>query len=97
MNKVNEKALILDKSLKAWIGGMDAEGRSALVDTLFGILDDAGINTVDDLANMKIPKLVELLKIHSSLDKENQEMIKESLLDFLQKSGNALYDILFRK
>ena len=97
LNKVNEKALILDKSLKAWIGGMDAEGRSALVDTLFGILDDAGINTVDDLANMKIPKLVELLKIHSSLDKENQEMIKESLLDFLQKSGNALYDILFRK
>lgn len=96
LNKVDEKAVNLDRTLKLWIAGMDTERRSAFVDTLFGILDEADIHTVDDLANMNPAKVVEIIKLHSSLGKEDQEILKDSLLSFLQQSGNALYHILFK-
>lgn len=96
LNKVDEKALLLDQSLKSWIAGMDTEQRSAFVDILFGILNDADIHTVDDLASMNPAKFMEVLKLHSLLDKEDQEMLKESLLSFFQQSGNALYEILIK-
>ncbi len=96
-DQADEKAVLFDRTLKIWISGMDPGRRSAFVDTLFGILDEAAIYTVDDLANINPAKLVEIIKLHSTLEKEDQEILKDSLISFLQQSGAALYNMLFKK
>ena len=97
LKRVDGKALLLDKTMKAWLDGMDETKREAFVDTLFGILEDANIRTVDDLANMSASKFVELMKLRSSLSKEDQELLRDSLWQFLEQSGRDLKELLFLK
>ena len=64
MESVAEKSILLDQTLKAWIDKMDAKQREEFVDTLFEILEEGRIETVDDLANMKWKKFVELFNYY---------------------------------
>ena len=97
LSDVDGRALLLDKTMKSWLEGMDGPRREAFVDTIFGILEEADIRTVDDLANMNAAKFVEILKLHSSLNKEDQELLLESLWSFFEQSGRELKRALFSK
>ena len=97
LNKVNEKAILLDKTLKSWIYGMDEAQRENFVDTLFGILDEADIRTVDDLANMNPAKFVELIRLGTTLEKGNQQMLRDSMRRFWEQSTNTLKNVIFKK
>ena len=97
LNKVNEKAILLDKTLKSWIYGMDEAQRENFVDTLFGILDEADIRTVDDLANMNPAKFVELIRLGTTLEKGNQQMLRDSMRQFWEQSTNTLKNVIFKK
>ena len=97
LNKVNEKAILLDKTLKSWIYGMDEAQRENFVDTLFGILDEADIRTVDDLANMNPAKFVELIRLGTTLEKGNQQILRDSMRRFWEQSTNTLKNVIFKK
>ena len=97
LNKVNEKAILLDKTLKSWIYGMDEAQRESFVDTLFGILDEADIRTVDDLANMNPAKFVELIRLGTTLEKGNQQILRDSMRRFWEQSTNTLKNVIFKK
>ncbi len=66
------------------------------VDTLFGILDEADIRTVDDLANMNPAKFVELI-LGTTLEKGNQQMLRDSMRQFWEQSTNTLKNVIFKK
>lgn len=97
LNHVDGKSVLVDKALKAWIGEMDEQQREMFVDTLFGILDEADIRTVDDLANMNYTKFVELMKVKSALDKETQDTMRDTLMRLVQKSAQTVAQHIFNK
>ena len=76
---------------------MDEKQREVFVDTLFGILDEADIRTVDDLANMNYTKFMELMKAKSSLDKETQDTMRDTFLKLVQKSAQTVAEHLLNK
>ena len=76
---------------------MDETQREVFVDTLFGILDEADIRTVDDLANMNYTKFMELMKAKSSLDKETQDTMRDTFLKLVQKSAKTVAEHLLNK
>lgn len=92
---VDERAVLVDRTLKSWIYKMDARQREAFVDTLFGVLEEAGIRTVDDLAGINSSKFRELIKISSSLNKESQEVMRDTVKRFIEEGGNTLREVLF--
>ncbi len=94
---VKEESILLDKTLKAWIDKMDAKQREEFVDTLFEILEEGRIETVDDLANMKWKKLVELFKLSSTLEHENQEILKRTLKLLLAESQKTIKNAVIKK
>lgn len=94
---VAKQSVILDQALKAWVGKMDAAQRENFVDTLFLVLEEADIKTVDDLANITFKKFVELLKLKSSLDKESQEVLSKTLQMFLSESNRTVKDFVKMK
>ncbi len=97
LSRVDETAALIDRTFKSWIGKMDNARREAFVDTLFGVLDDADIRTVDDLARISPSKFGELVRISSSLDRENQEVMRDAAKRLLAESGNALKKAFFKK
>ena len=97
LNHVDGKSVLVDKALKSWIGEMDEKQREVFVDTLFGILDEADIRTVDDLANMNYTKFMELMKAKSSLDKETQDTMRDTFLKLVQKSTKTVAEHLLNR
>ena len=97
LNHVDGKSVLVDKALKSWIGEMDEKQREVFVDTLFGILDEADIRTVDDLANMNYTKFMELMKAKSSLDKETQDTMRDTFLKLVQKSAQTVAEHLLNR
>ena len=97
LDHVDGKSVLMDKALKSWIGEMDEQQREVFVDTLFGILDEADIRTVDDLANMNYTKFVELMKAKSALDKQTQDNLRDTLMKLVQKSAKTVAEHLFSR
>ncbi|MCI8490562.1 MAG: DUF2974 domain-containing protein [Lachnospiraceae bacterium] len=90
LETVTEQSVLIDKMLKAWIGKLDTEQREEFVDTLFEILEEGEIQTIDDLANMKLKKFFELFKLSSVLEHENEEVLKKSLKLLLEEGNRIL-------
>lgn len=97
LDEVDERAVILDKTLKSWIYKMDSRQREEFVDTLFGVLESAGIQTVDDLAKINSVKLKEIIKLSASLDRGSQEVLRDTVRRLMEESSSTLKDTLFRK
>ena len=97
LRTVDGKAVLLDKTLKSWIGKMDAAEREEFVDALFSVLDEADIRTVDDLARITPAKFRELMKLSSAMDKERQDVIWDAIRKLFEEGGNAFKQKLFRK
>ena len=73
--------------MKKWIFQLTKEQREEIVDTVFSMLDDAKIYTVDDFYNSKWKKVQELMKAKSRLSPETQELFSQALR-MLWKTGN---------
>ncbi len=97
LKTVAKQSIILDQALKSWIGKMDIKQRESFVDTLFLVLEEADIKTVDDLANITFKKIIELMKLKNTLDKESQEILSRTLQMFLAESNNTVKDFVRMK
>ncbi len=97
VKSVTEQSVLLDKTLKAWIRQMDGKEREKFVDTLFGILEDGEIRTIDDLANMKWKQFLELLKIRNTLGHKNQEILKKTLKLLWKESNQTIKSAVIKK
>lgn len=88
VEQVAAQSLILDEAMKAWLYQLDGEERQQIVDTVFGMLEDANIKTVDDFYNSKWKKVQELMKAKNRLPEEKQKVFAKAL-KLLWKTGNA--------
>lgn len=96
-DSVTKQSELLDKTLKAWIEKLDTKQREEFVDVLFGILEEGGIQTIDDLAHISWKKFVELFKLSSTLEHESQEVIKSTLKLLLEESQKTLKETVIKK
>lgn len=87
VKEVAAQSLILDEAMKAWLYQLDGEEREQIVDTVFGMLEEANIKTVDDFYNSKWKKVQELMKAKNRLPEANQKLFAKAL-KLLWKTGN---------
>lgn len=87
VEEVAPQSILLDETMKKWIFQLTKEQREEIVDTVFSMLDDAKIYTVDDFYNSKWKKVQELMKAKSKLSPETQELFSQALR-MLWKTGN---------
>lgn len=87
VSQVAAQSLMVDKTMKAWIYQLDGEEREAIVDTVFSMLEEANIRTVDDFYNSRWKKVQELLKAKSKLPEETQKLFSKAL-KLLWSEGN---------
>lgn len=86
---VAPQSVLLDETMKNWIFQLTPKQREEIVDTVFSMLEEANIRTVDDFYHSKWKAIQELVKAKSRLAPETQELFSNALR-LLWKSGNEM-------
>lgn len=87
VDHVATESILLDEALKTWIYQLDGVEREQIIDTVFSMLEEADIKTVDDFYNSKWKKIQELMRAKSKLPKETQQLFSKAL-KLLWNTGN---------
>lgn len=97
VKSVAEGSILLDKTLRAVLAKMDSRQREDFVDTVFSILEEGEIRTIDDLAKMKWKKFTELWKLKSGLNTENKDVLSKTLRMLWDESNRTIKDMVMKK
>lgn len=81
------QSILLDKTMKAWLYQLDEEERKQIVETVFGMLEEAQIKTVDEFYHSRWKAVQELMKAKSKLPAETQKVFTKAL-KLLWSEGN---------
>lgn len=84
---VAAQSILLDKTMKAWLQQLKEEEREQIVETVFGMLEEARIKTVDDFYHSRWKTVQELMKAKSRLPQETQKVFSKAL-KLLWSEGN---------
>ena len=87
VENVAPQSVLLDETMKNWIFQLTKEQREEIVDTVFSMLEEANIRTVDDFYKSKWKAVQELMKATSRLSPETGELFSRALR-LLWKAGN---------
>jgi mRNA-degrading endonuclease RelE of RelBE toxin-antitoxin system len=87
VDAVAQQSILLDETMKTWLRQLDKQQREQIVDTVFSMLEEANIHTVDDFYHSTWKKVQDLIKAKSELPPETQKLFSEAL-KLLWKTGN---------
>lgn len=77
--QLSKNSMLLDEAMSNWLSGLKNSERQKIVQTIFHVLDAAGIQTVDDLYNAKWETIVKVIKAENDLPAENKRMMSNAL------------------
>ena len=89
VEKVAAQSILLDETVKTWLGHLDMEQRHQIVETAFSMLEEAGIHTVDDFYHSRWETIQKLMKAKNGLAPETQQLFSEAF-KLLWKTGNEM-------
>lgn len=87
VDHVAAESVLLDETMKSWLYQLNETEREQIVDTIFFMLEEAHIKTIDDFYNSKWKKIQELMKAKSMLPEEMQKVFSKAL-KLLWSEGN---------
>ena len=73
LDALADGSLFLDAALKEWLAGMTPAQREEVVDSIFSVLQDAGIRCLEDFADGK--KTLSILKTMLRRDEKTRKVI----------------------
>ena len=89
VEEVAAQSILLDETVKAWLGQLDMEQRHQIVESAFSMLEEAGIHTVDDFYHSRWDTIQKLMKAKSELAPETQKLFSQAIR-LLWKTGNEM-------
>lgn len=81
------QSIVVDETVKNWIKQLDLKQREQLVETVFSMLEDLNIRTVDEFYHRKWKVIQEVMKAKSTLPPDTQELFSKAIKLFW-KTGN---------
>lgn len=72
-------SIFWDGTLKKWIAGLENRERRNFVDTLFAVLESAGIENTDELNKITWSKFITLMKAVDKLPEEEKEILSYAI------------------
>lgn len=77
-DRLSPRSMAIDEILKAWITAMDLPQRKRFIETVFSMLEHAGVQNVDDLYHMKWKQVSDLLRSQRELTEEDREILSKT-------------------
>lgn len=89
----SEKSMLFDKVMDNWLVSLSVEERRIVIQSLYEMLLESKIETVDDMFEHKIKTVKEIIKRLSQLPKEENEQIKNALVKLKEAGFDALSEL----
>lgn len=87
---LSETSIKVNETISGWLQGITKEERELFVNTLFKILENNEINTVDDLSKIKLYKIPGLLKSITKIDPKSKEIMLLLLRNLVKEAKKNL-------
>lgn len=91
LKTVSETSNKIQKTITDWLKKIDSQKRKVFINALYNILISNNINTVEELANLKIRAIPSLFKTLAKLDTETYKIVVDTLKE-LMKEANKNFD-----
>lgn len=88
IKEVNETSNKIKKMVMDWLQDVDKKKREVFINTLFTILVNNKMNTVEDISKLKLRKIPGLVKEITKLDEETRKIIAEALKELMREADN---------
>lgn len=79
METVTNASLFIDKTVKEWIGKMDASQRELFCDALFNIIGASGAKNLTELTTGRLKAARAMIKTFSNIDEPTKKILHETL------------------
>ena len=91
IKEVDETSSKIRKTITDWLQKIDKKKREVFINTLFRILENNKIETVEDVAKLKLRKIPGLVREFTRIDEETKKIMME-LLKELMREANKNFD-----
>lgn len=89
----SEKSILFDKVMHKWMNSLSVDERRMVVQSLYDMLLESSIESVDDMFEHKLKTVRELTKRLSKLPKEENERIKNAVLKLKDAGFDAFLEL----
>lgn len=96
-DKVAERSLFIDETMKTWLLELDACQREEIVSAVFEMLEELNIHTVDDFTHLKFNDLQEANKFRKNLPAGTQELLNHAMKLLFKTGKNAVSEYVREK
>ena len=86
----SESSLLIETTLRQWLGGLDEEARRTFVNTLFGLFEATGANTFTQIKQEKMQSLSSMKKMLDTMPKEQREKVWNTLMQLIKTGGDNM-------
>jgi len=96
-SKPSDLGLFIKNSQKGWLRKLDDRERELFVDTLFSILEAAGVHSLEQLGEKKLKALSDIRSSMKEIPKDKQKEMNRIIAELLHSSSEAAREMLTKK
>lgn len=89
-DKLSEQSIAINDILKNWVAAMDTSQKRQFVETVFSMLEHAGVKNVDDFYHLKWKNVSEMIRTQRGLSDDEKEIISRTLKMLLGAGNETL-------
>lgn len=82
--EISEGSLLMKRVIEAWVYGMNLEERKDVVDSVFNLLEDSGLESLSEIAAEQFRSIPELLHAYRNLNPEEKQKLHETMSSLLK-------------
>lgn len=90
LKKLDKHSVMLDGVIKEWICKLDNDQRKCFVDTLFGVLDENGVETMAQLQKISNARMKIFLHSISTMPEETRKILLKAVRIFFNESRKVV-------
>jgi hypothetical protein len=90
-DSISKRSRLVNETLTEWLESMDLPTRAAFIETLFTIIDEADIKSLQDFTDNSLKNTFMLIKSLHNTDRESKKMLAKILSTLFKTTGENIH------
>ena len=91
---VSELSLLMERAVENWIRGMTIEERREVVDTIFTLFDETGVENLSEITTDQVRGITELFRTYRDMNPEEKYVLRETARRLFRSGAGTLSEEL---
>ena len=91
---VSELSLLMERAVENWIRGMTIEERREVVDTIFSLFDETGVENLSEITTDQVRGIAELFRTYRDMNQEEKHVLRETARRLFRSGAGTLSEEL---